>query len=100
MSVDKSSTTTAISATGAVPYSYLLTNTGNVTLTGIALVDDKTDAAPVCVDATLAPLATTTCSAVHTVTQAELDSRRPPAAASSRTTSRPAPTRAPATRTR
>ncbi len=73
MTVEKSSATTSISATGAVTYSYLLTNTGNVTLTGIALVDNHVDAAPVCVAVTLAPLATTTCSAVYTVTQADLD---------------------------
>ena len=98
LTVDKSSTTSILSAPGAVSYSYLLTNTGNVTLTGIALVDDNIDAAPVCLVTTLAPLATTTCTAAYTVTQADLDAGRRPA--SSRTTSRPAPTRAPATRTR
>ena len=73
LTVEKSSTTSSITGPGAVTYSYLLTNDGNVTLTGIVLVDDNVDAAPVCAATTLAPLATTTCSAVHTVTQAELD---------------------------
>ena len=73
LTVEKSSTTSSISATGAVDYSYLVTNTGNVTLTGIALVDDNTDAAPVCLVTTLAPAETTTCSASHSVSQAELD---------------------------
>ncbi len=49
LTVDKTSTTTDVTVVGQiVPYSYLLTNTGNVTLTGISLVDDNTDAAPVC----------------------------------------------------
>ena len=55
LTVEKSSTTSSISATGAVDYSYLVTNTGNVTLSGIALVDDNTDSAPVCLVTTLAP---------------------------------------------
>jgi len=74
LTVVKSSTTTNVTAAGQiVPYSYLLTNTGNVTLTGIALSDDNTDAVPVCGDTTLAPSATTTCTAQHTVTQVEMD---------------------------
>jgi large repetitive protein len=74
MTVDKSSVTVSVTAAGQiVDYSYLLTNTGNVTLTGISLADDNTDAAPVCGAATLAPTATTTCTAQHTVTQTELD---------------------------
>ena len=60
-----------MSVPGAVDYSYLITNTGNVTLTGIALKDTNTDSAPVCLETTLVPAGTTTCSAVHTVTQAE-----------------------------
>ena len=74
MTVAKSSTTADVTAAGQiVPYSYLLTNTGNITLTGISLSDDNTDAAPVCGTTTLAPSATTTCTAQHTVTQAEMD---------------------------
>src|SRR6185369_15176641 len=72
MTVDKSSTTSSITAPGNVTYSYLVTNTGNVTLTGIALTDDNATT-PVCGSTSLAPSATTTCSAVHTVTQAEID---------------------------
>ena len=38
LTVAKSSTTTDVTAAGQiVPYSYLLTNTGNLTLTGIRL---------------------------------------------------------------
>ena len=70
----KSSTATDVTVAGQiVPYSYLLTNTGNLTLTGISLSDDNTDAVPVCGATTLAPSATITCTAQHTVTQAEMD---------------------------
>ena len=41
LSVEKSSTTSEVSVPGAVDYSYLITNTGNVTLTGIALKDHE-----------------------------------------------------------
>ena len=38
-----------------VPYSYLLTNTGNVTISALSVSDDNVDADPVCVATTLAP---------------------------------------------
>ena len=41
LSVVKSSTTASLSAPQTVTYSYVVTNTGNVTLTGIALTDDN-----------------------------------------------------------
>ena len=56
-------------------YSYVVTNNGTVTLTGVTLVDDQepvTCVPPVPV-ASLAPGATITCSATHEVTQADLD---------------------------
>ena len=74
LTVDKSSTTTVITAAGQiVPYSYIVTNTGNITLTGVTLTDDKV-ATLTCSPsqpATLAPGATMTCSGSHTVTAAE-----------------------------
>ena len=74
MTVAKSSTTVSVTAANqVVPYSYLLTNTGNITLTGISLADDNTDAVPSCPVTTLSPAATTTCTAQHTVTQSEMD---------------------------
>ncbi len=76
MTVEKSSTTTAISTTGAVPYSYVITNTGNVTLTNVTLTDDNTDNTPVCSPAqssSLIPNAKMNCTATHTVTQSEID---------------------------
>ena len=74
LTIAKTSTTTSVTTVGQViPYSYAVTNTGNVTMTGLALADTNTDAAPVCLVTTLAPGESTTCTAVHTVTQAELD---------------------------
>jgi uncharacterized repeat protein (TIGR01451 family) len=76
LTVDKSSTTTVITTVGqVVPYTFVVTNAGNVTLTGVTLTDTKvssltcTPSQP----ATLAPGATMNCSGNHTVTQAEFD---------------------------
>jgi uncharacterized repeat protein (TIGR01451 family) len=57
----------------SVSYTYTLTNTGNVTLGGpFAVADDR--ATVTCpTTATLAPVAVVTCTATHTVTQADLD---------------------------
>jgi len=72
MTLQKSSTTASITASGQiVPYSYLVANTGTSTLTGISLVDNKTDAAPSCPATTLAVGASMTCTGQHTVTVAE-----------------------------
>src|SRR5207249_2209953 len=70
--IDKSSTTTQVTAAGQVaPYSYLVTNNGNVTLTGISVTDNNfaTPRGFGCPPTTLALGATMTCSAQHTVTQ-------------------------------
>ncbi len=72
MTLKKSSTTTLITAAGqVVPYSYLISNAGNVTLTGITLTDNKTDSPPTCPTTTLMVGASMTCTAQHTVTSAE-----------------------------
>ncbi len=73
LTVAKSSTTTSLSAPGTVTYSYLVTNTGSVTLTGISLSDDNDNDDMSCPGTTLAVGASMTCSATHTFTQAELD---------------------------
>ena len=74
LTVSKTSNTTSVTSAGqVVPYSYLITNTGNVTLTGITLTDDNTDAAPSCPATTLAPTESMTCTAQHTVTLAEMN---------------------------
>jgi hypothetical protein len=71
ISIDKSSTTTTITAAGqVVPYTYLVSNTGNVTLTGITVTDDKV-ASVSCPATTLAVGASMTCTGSHTVTAAE-----------------------------
>ncbi len=59
-------------AGGVVAYSFLVTNTGNVTLTSIAVGDSKV-AVVSCPVTTLAPGATTTCTASYTLTQADVD---------------------------
>ncbi len=83
LTLEKSSTTTSVTTPGqVVPYSYLLTNTGNVTITALSVSDDNVGADPVCLVTTLAPTEATTCSASHTVTQAELDANGSPTAAS------------------
>lgn len=72
LSLQKSSTTTLVTSIGqVVPYSYLVTNVGTSTVTGISLSDDNVDAAPSCPQTALSPGASMTCSASHTVTAAE-----------------------------
>ncbi len=76
LSVDKTSPTANYAAVGdLVSYSYLLTNTGNVTLTGtVSASDNKTSVScPALPPGGLAPGATHTCSATYAVTQADLD---------------------------
>ncbi|TFH41409.1 MAG: hypothetical protein E4G94_07990, partial [ANME-2 cluster archaeon] len=74
MTIEKSSATTSVTTAGqVVPYSYLVTNNGTVTLNNIVVTDSMADASPSCPVSTLAPADSTTCSASHTVTQAEMD---------------------------
>jgi hypothetical protein len=81
MTVDKSSTTAVVSAPGSVSYSYLVTNTGNVSLSGISLSDDNDEDDMSCTETTLAVGASMTCTASHLVTQAEIDANGSPSAA-------------------
>ena len=60
-------------AGSTIDYTFLVTNTGNVTITGIVVNDAQLDAAAVCPVTTLAPGASTTCTGTHTITQAEVD---------------------------
>ena len=80
LSVVKTAAPTQVSAVGqTVTYTFVVTNTGNVTVRGITVNDTQTapagrlDAAPTCAATTLAPGASTTCTATYTVTQADLD---------------------------
>ena len=57
-----------------ISYSYLVTNTGNVTLSGpFSVSDDKATDESCPATATLAPLGSITCTATYTITQADLD---------------------------
>lgn len=55
-----------------VTYTYAVTNTGNVTLTNVSVVDDKKGAITLSTT-TLAPGASATGSAIHVLTQADID---------------------------
>ena len=73
LTISKSTTQTAFTTIGdQITYSFTVTNTGNVTLTAVT-VQDPNASGLTCAPTTLAPGATSTCSAVHQVTQAELD---------------------------
>ncbi|MBN9621123.1 MAG: hypothetical protein J0H43_15575, partial [Actinobacteria bacterium] len=75
----KTADPTVVTAAGqAVTYSFQVTNTGNVTITGLAITDTLAAPAgpqlrPTCPTTALAPSATTTCTATYTVTQADID---------------------------
>ena len=56
-----------------ISYSYLVTNTGNVTLYNITVVDNKATVTCPSTAVGLAPAGTITCSASYTITQADLD---------------------------
>ena len=95
LTIVKTPTPTTYSAVGAViSYSYLVTNTGNVTLSGPFTVADNKATASCPATATLAPLASITCSATHSITQADLDagSLTNTASASNGTTTSPTTT--------
>ena len=73
ISLTKSTTSTGYSAAGqTIPYSYLVTNTGTTTLTGVGVSDDLVPTVS-CPSATLAPGAAETCTGTYTVTQGDVD---------------------------
>lgn len=81
--IDSVSPTGPIAAGSVLTYSLKITNTGNVTLTNVTLTDPGADAGSIDCNGstagtglplpTLAPLASRTCSARHTVTQADVE---------------------------
>ncbi|MDR6906037.1 putative membrane protein [Agromyces sp. 3263] len=81
LTIDKSSSGGPFTQAGqVVTYSFLVTNTGNVTVADIAVADDagpftgSGTLSPVACDATtLLPGATTTCTATYELTQADVD---------------------------
>ncbi|TDN92570.1 putative repeat protein (TIGR01451 family) [Microbacterium sp. BK668] len=83
ISLDKSADTDEITTLGqVVTYSFAVTNTGDLTLTDVAVDDVQAppagslDAVPVCEAVVLAPDESTTCMAKYTVTQADIDNGR------------------------
>jgi uncharacterized repeat protein (TIGR01451 family) len=70
----KSATESSYTAAGQnINYNYLVTNTGNVTLSGVGIIDSHPGLTGLsCPDATLAPRAAETCSATYQVTLSDL----------------------------
>jgi len=88
LTIVKSGNTTTLVADQVVTYSFLVTNTGNETLTNVSVqdlgvetvdvqtldvVDSNTVSNLSCPATTLAPLASMGCTATYTVTQADVD---------------------------
>jgi len=79
MTVVKSANPASAGAVGdVITYSFLVTNTGNVTLDNVAVNEGSftgtgTMSAAICPVTTLAPAATTTCTATYALTQADVD---------------------------
>ena len=74
LSLVKTATPATYSAVGdVINYSYVVKNTGNVTLAGpVTVADDK--ATVTCPAGGLAPQASMTCTVIYTIAQADLDS--------------------------
>jgi len=72
LSLTKSTTSTGYGKAGqTISYSYLVTNTGTESLTGVGVTDNKVSVS--CPHSSLAPGASETCTATYTVTQADVD---------------------------
>jgi uncharacterized repeat protein (TIGR01451 family) len=72
LSLSKSASTPTYDTVGQViNYSYLVTNSGNTTISGVTVTDDLLTVT--CPGGTLDPGDSETCTASHTVTQADLD---------------------------
>ena len=77
LSIVKASTTTSVTAVGqTVPYTFTVTNTGNVTITDVAVSDPKLGAGT-CPVTTLAPGSSAVCTGSYTATAGDLDSGQP-----------------------
>lgn len=73
LSLAKSASPTTYNAVNAeITYSYEVTNDGNVTITNLAVTDNKI-ATVTCSTTTLAPGASTTCTATYTIKQADIN---------------------------
>ncbi|MGL5808566.1 MAG: DUF7507 domain-containing protein, partial [Nocardioides sp.] len=74
ITLDKQAGTPSGNTPGStIAYTFLVTNTGNVTLNPISINDPKVGAVT-CPATTLAPTASTTCTATYALTQADVDS--------------------------
>ncbi len=80
LALQKSAAVTATGPNGAllagdsIDYTYVVTNTGNVSVSDIDVSDDLAGLSSIaCATYALAPQASTSCSAVYTVTQADVD---------------------------
>ena len=72
ISLVKSASPSSYSAAGdIISYTYIVTNTGNMALTGVTVSDDKASVS--CPKTTLAVGEAMTCTASYTITQADLD---------------------------
>ncbi|WP_460828130.1 beta strand repeat-containing protein, partial [Marilutibacter aestuarii] len=75
--IDQGLDASVTDAGDTIPYTFVVENTGNVTLSAIAITDPNLDAPAVCdkadIPATSPPDSVTTCTGVHTITQAEMD---------------------------
>ena len=76
ITVVKSATPSSFAAAGTtIHYSFLVTNTGNVTLSSVQVTDTDLPglSAITCPDASLAPAGSQTCTATYDTTQADVD---------------------------
>jgi uncharacterized repeat protein (TIGR01451 family) len=74
ISLVKSASPTMFADPGTpITYSYKVTSTGNVTLTGVKVIDHMPGLSAItCPSTTLAPAASVTCTATYTTTQADV----------------------------
>jgi uncharacterized repeat protein (TIGR01451 family) len=73
VTLDKATTAAAFGNAGTtVPYTFVIRNTGNATLTNVVVTDPRLPGLS-CTVASLAPNATNNCSGSYTVTQANVD---------------------------
>jgi uncharacterized repeat protein (TIGR01451 family) len=74
MTVRKTANPTMVTAAGQlITYSFTVTNTGNVTLTGVTVTDTMPGLSAVtCPTTTLAPSTSMTCTATYTTTEADV----------------------------
>lgn len=73
MTADKQTTTTTYTSVGQIiPYTYVVTNTGNTSIDALTVTDNRIPVV-ICPVTTLAVGASTTCTGDYTITQADID---------------------------